>query len=256
LNWKSFKNKDMEEIPKVIPHKIAISLWWALASACCGALANTQVESPAAAPHSTQVEVPVALLQQHTGFYSLKGGQRLWVRLSGRHLVARLDDLQWGRLLPLSPKRFALVDSPLEIEFDARPGQRANLAAVHKGKYVSLLLRTHDPNPPFASVPFFLRGSMNEWAATQPMRQTDLQHYVATLRLPVGTHEFKFGSEDWTAVDFGGEAPDVAIEPGRAARLAPRGANLVLQVTQAGQYRFALDTVNAAAPAVTVTPLP
>jgi hypothetical protein len=253
LSWKSFKNKDMEETSKVIPHKIAAAAICTL----CSALAGAQTEGPTAPPRVAQIEVPAAVLQQHTGFYSLKGRQRLWVRLSGRHLMARLDGLQWARLLPQSPKRFALEGSPpLEIEFDARPGQRANLAAVHKGDQVALLLRAHDPSPPFASVPFYLRGSMNDWSATLPMRQIDLQHYVATLRLPAGTHEFKFGSEDWTAVDFGGPAPDFAIEPGRVARLAPRGANLVLQVAQAGQYRFALDTVNAAAPAVTVTALP
>ena len=243
----------MEEIPKVILHKIALGAICALAGAFSSTLADARAESPAAPSRSAQIEVPAAVLLQHTGFYSLKGGQRLWVRLSGKRLMARLDSLQWTPLLALSPKRFALEGSPLEIEFDARPGQRAKLAAVHKGEYVALLLRTHDPSPPFASVPFFLRGSMNEWAATQPMQQVDLQHYVATLTLPAGVHEFKLGSEDWTAVDFGGPAPDMAVEPGRAARLAPRGANLLLQVAQPGQYRFALDTLNAVAPAITVT---
>ena len=242
----------MEETSKVIPHKIAAT---AICLLCC-ALASAQAEAPAAPPRAARVEVQSALLLQHTGFYSLKDNKRLWVRMAGGHLMARLDSLDWARLLPLSPKRFTLEGTPVEIEFDARPGLRANLAAVHEGEQVALLLRAHDPSPPFASVPFYLRGSMNDWAATLPMRQIDLQHYVATLRLPAGTHEFKFGSEDWTAVDFGGPAPDIAVEPGRVARLTPRGANLVLQVAQAGQFRFALDTQNAASPAVTVTALP
>jgi hypothetical protein len=48
LNWKSFKNKDMEEIPKVILHKIALGAVCALARTVCqrAVLCGIQVAQP------------------------------------------------------------------------------------------------------------------------------------------------------------------------------------------------------------------
>ena len=74
--------------------------------------------------------------------------------------------------------------------------------------------------------------------------------------MPAGTHEFKLGSQDWNVVDFGGADTSKPVVPGRRALLAQRGGNMVLHIERAGRYQFALDALNAAAPAITVTALP
>lgn len=234
---------------------IAKALVAGFAAAACLAAATAQ--QPVSEVPANIVDVPAAALQRLTGYYQLQGRQRVWVRMQGSHLVARVDGSTWTRLLALSPQRFALQGSALEIEFDARPGQRANVAALRKGGHpVALLVRAADPTPLFASVPFYLRGSMNDWAAIETMQPIDMEHYVVTIVLPAGRHEFKLGSQDWDTIDFGGADTSKPVVPGRRELLAQRGGNMVLQVERAGRYQFALDALNVAAPAITVTALP
>lgn len=198
------------------------------------------------------LQVPVALLQLHTGFYSALGDEGLWVRLQGAQLLLRQDKPLWQPLIALTPTRFTTPDGQLEIEFDGRPGQRANALALRVGGSVAVLRRAPDPAPAFANVPFYLRGSMNDWSATQRMEPVDLQQYSATLSLPAGQHEFKLGSQDWQSVDLGGQGDAPALVPGRKAVLTRSGANLVLKVERAGRYRFVLDTERPMIPVVTV----
>jgi len=170
--------------------------------------------------------------------------------------MVSLDDRPWSDLVAVSPARFRVDGSPLEIEFDARPGQRANVVALREGGSTSVLLRAVDPGATFAGVPFFLRGSMNQWNVSQRMREAGAHHYTATMALPAGLHGFKLGSADWQAVDFGGTPDADVVVPGQSQAMAAVGANLRLQIERDGNYRFTLDASRSHAPVIMVTAAP
>lgn len=104
----------------------------------------------------------------------------------------------------------------------------------------------------FAGVetPFYLRGSMNKWGATQRMQASgaNKSEFVTELALPAGEHEFKFGSKDWSVVDFGssGQQPQAVV--GSEMALFAFGANFKLDVAEKGRYRFVLNASDALLP--------
>lgn len=108
-----------------------------------------------------------------------------------------------------------------------------------------------DGLPPLGDLPLFLRGSMNDWAATQPLR-ADGTRLVTELDLPAGDHTFKIASEDWQRLDLGG---DGSVQPGRDHALLLRGGNLRLRTTAAGRWRFVLDLGDRRAPRLRVQAL-
>lgn len=99
--------------------------------------------------------------------------------------------------------------------------------------------------------PFYLRGSMNAWGTSTPMTEVAPGTYRAQVALKPGEYEFKIGSEDWGAVDFGG-MPDARAALGEALPMAMLGSNVKLTVTQAGEYGFVLRTDNPLAPVLTI----
>ncbi len=106
--------------------------------------------------------------------------------------------------------------------------------------------------------PVFLRGSMNQWGLSAPLRRTGALTYTADLALPAGRTEYKVAAADWAAVDLG--QAQAAAAPGMAAAqhttsLVPAGPNLVLMVDRPGRYRFELDATGENGPVVRVRPL-
>ena len=244
---------------------LVLALWAALATLGRGEQPNasgafTRVADAGAlrgAPPLPQaVALPEARLLQFVGYYRQGDGQALSVRMVDGELMAWLDGPSWLRLVAVSSSRFAVDGSPTEIEFDARPQQRANAVALRERSNTRVLLRANDPVGPFAGVAFYLRGSMNDWRAVQPMQPAGAQQYVTTVSLPAGRHEFKLGSDDWQAIDFGAAASGEPVTPGRTAELARVGGNLVLLIERSGNYRFTLTANDGAAPTIAVTALP
>ena len=97
----------------------------------------------------------------------------------------------------------------------------------------------------FAAAPIYLRGSLNEWGLTLPMRRAAAGRRVAEVDLPMGTISFKFGSEDWRAVDLGSGTTG-------GGSLGTAGPNLSFDAEKAGRYRIELDVRDAAAPRYSV----
>jgi pullulanase len=99
--------------------------------------------------------------------------------------------------------------------------------------------------------PFYLRGSMNAWGTSTPMQRVDADTYRAEIALAAGEHQFKIGSEDWSAVDFGaGGQARTAL--GAPVRLTMVGGNLSFVAAEAGTYRFTLDVANPLLPTLRI----
>jgi pullulanase len=106
------------------------------------------------------------------------------------------------------------------------------------------------------ATPLFIRGSLNDWGSTLPLKPLAPLRYAGTSGLlPAGRIEFKIASEDWATVDLGG-ASEVAVTAGQAAALSMGGGNLVFEVPAPGRYRFELDARDDAVTRLRVTRLP
>ncbi|WP_342113132.1 serine hydrolase [Pseudoduganella sp. OTU4001] len=105
----------------------------------------------------------------------------------------------------------------------------------------------------FATVPLYLRGSMNGWAMRDRLQPAvDGKRLEATLLLEAGRHEFKIGSADYSKIDLGGKLQAPQAHAGQALQLAEQGGNLQLEVPARAVYRFALDVADPAAPSLLV----
>lgn len=147
--------------------------------------------------------------------------------------------------------RLELVDLPEE---DHNTISRV-LLARELGR---LLPRSKDAPviPRFASEPVYLRGSMNNWGIANPLSQIDGTHFQVDLLLDAGRHEFKFGSQDFQSIDYGGEPATPELAPDHNGRLRAGGANMVLTTSAPARWRFILDASQPKAPTVLARRLP
>jgi D-alanyl-D-alanine carboxypeptidase len=100
--------------------------------------------------------------------------------------------------------------------------------------------------------PFYLRGTMNKWGTTQRMQRRGASEFTTDVVLDKGEHEFKFGSKDWSTIDFGGGPPDSGVTLARPMPMWISGANVKLTTTEKARYRFTLNTTNPLWPEVRV----
>ena len=108
------------------------------------------------------------------------------------------------------------------------------------------------PVSPFAGTTAYLRGSMNKWDVSTPLKAGAGKLFAAKVMLERGSHEFKIGSEDFTTIDFG-TMPDVAaMAMNEPRKLEAVGANLKLDVPARAEYLFTLDVSDPGGPVLTV----
>jgi CubicO group peptidase (beta-lactamase class C family) len=101
--------------------------------------------------------------------------------------------------------------------------------------------------------PMFVRGSMNGWGDTTPLRATRPGLFEARVFMPAGQQQFKIGDAAWQVADLGARFDEAVVKPGRVQTLAFRGENLFLQVAHEGEYTIQLDLRTSAAPRLRVT---
>ena len=102
-------------------------------------------------------------------------------------------------------------------------------------------------------VPVFLRGSMNDWAATDASMFVNqgADIYEVEILLPGGFTDFKVASEDWATVDFAPPNPvDLGVPQVMDGPATPPG---LIEVAESGCYSFVMDASNTAAPILVVT---
>jgi hypothetical protein len=104
----------------------------------------------------------------------------------------------------------------------------------------------------FARQPIYLRGSMNDWGMTHPMRQATPTTFSADLVLAPGRHEFKVGSEDFKTIDYGVARGNEAVRRGENTSMKDGGENLVVTIDQAGTYTFMIDVKEPNTPLISV----
>jgi hypothetical protein len=107
------------------------------------------------------------------------------------------------------------------------------------------LLRMPAPAEAAATPAILLRGSMNDWGTTNAFAPAGDDRWTATAKLSAGDHQFKLGSEDWSAVNLGADGLLPIAVDGSAMPLTPQGANILLKIEAAGKYRFELGLDSA-----------
>lgn len=105
----------------------------------------------------------------------------------------------------------------------------------------------------FNDTTVFIRGDMNGWSEDDPMTYNGDSNYSVDITLAVGSYGFKVASADWSTVDFGANAGEEAVVLGADKSLAVSGANMSLEVTTAGTYRFSVEGPDNTQPALSVS---
>jgi pullulanase len=70
--------------------------------------------------------------------------------------------------------------------------------------------------------------------------------------LAPGLHEFKVGSADFTAIDYGATRGHASVRRGENMAMTEGGENLSLAVDQAGTYTFLMDVKEPYKPLISV----
>jgi CubicO group peptidase (beta-lactamase class C family) len=186
-----------------------------------------------------EAPVPAEQLARFAGLYEV-GPLSAQVTLRGGRLYSRAGGPMPERLIALTPTRFAAEDSGIVVEFDTAPdGSISGLHVVENGPPL-VLKRSAAPAAALGSVPVFLRGSMNGWAATQKLAPAGEGVLATELDLAAGDYQFKLGSEDWKSVDLGSAADGSIAEGAAGHALIQGGGNVRLTVLRPGRYRFEL----------------
>jgi hypothetical protein len=138
-----------------------------------------------------------------------------------------------------------------------------SLNVPEKGAYRFELNASNTASPTLTVSPLgplgvevFLRGSMNDWSATDRLRYAGENRYHLETKLAAGNYEFKIGDATWNIVNIGApEADQDTVSLDKAKNLA-RGknpANLKISLPAEGRYRLTLETENPDAPTLIIS---
>jgi pullulanase len=142
-------------------------------------------------------------------------------------------------------------------------GENVTLNVPEKGFYrfevnagnTSSPTLTISPLGPFG-VEIFLRGSMNNWGATETLRYAGENRYQVETKLAVGNYEFKFGDATWNMVNIGAaEGDQGSVDLGKVKSLTQgkNPGNLKVTLPADGVYKFVLEPKNPNAPMLTIS---
>jgi hypothetical protein len=84
----------------------------------------------------------------------------------------------------------------------------------------------------------YLRGSMNNWQATTPMRVSGTRRWALVTELAAGKLEVKVAGANWADLDLGAQAGARPLRPGKVTPLQTGGSNIVLEIPRSGRYRL------------------
>lgn len=206
-----------------------------------------------APPVHTLVTLTPAALDAFAGEYEGEGGMAISVLRDGVQLVGRAAGRGWDRMHATGSTRFITEGSQLTVEFSTDASGKTDALSLTTHNGTVRATRQAGKVFQFATAPFFLRGSMNSWNTSVTMQPQGSTIYAAEIELDRGGHEFKFGSEDFSAVDVGGAGANAPIVLGKPSMLGLVGPNIKLNIEKKARYAFVLDVKNPLAPAVTVT---
>ena len=112
-----------------------------------------------------------------------------------------------------------------------------------------------EPPVPYGDTAIYLRGQFNGWGTGNELTYLGSGSYEGFVTMDAGDYPFKIASADWSTVDIAAPEGQGTITVGEPATLSavPQLPNLTISIAAAGEYRFLLDAVDAAAPVLTVT---
>ena len=184
-----------------------------------------------------EVVLPAATLAGLAGPYE-GGGLSVYLDLREGHLFAQTGGPEPERLIAISSDRFKTSVSGIVVAFDRdADGRPTGFRIVEGGPPITLARVAPKVVDPL-SVPLFVRGSMNGWGTSAPLRKLPDGSLTADLGLSAGEHQLKIGAEDWTVADYGLVGGTVSKEPTGELPLILRGGNIRLSVEAPGTYRF------------------
>lgn len=205
------------------------------------------------APRSVrEVSLSSKRLTALVGFYR-SSGPSIGIEQSGNVLHVRDDGWRPARMIAVSPSRFVVDDRPGVYQFgvDAKTGART-LSIADGGTSVTFVRAQRLIDQSFAGRAF-LRGTMNDWQMTKPLRLTAPDTLEVTIALTAGRHEFKIGDAEWREVNLGARLGPSLTALGASVPLSPMGGNLSFETASKGRFRFAVETAQAQNPKLTVT---
>ncbi len=185
-----------------------------------------------------------------------------YYRSAGRQLAieAVKDGLEmrdggWMRapIMPLSQANFAVLNRTIDLRFSAKGSP--SVTVIEGGKEETLS-KLENLFAPLAEKPPLLRGTMNDWGDQWVLARAGDGRLSLTKALTPGRYEFKIASGDWDALNLGGAIgrSDVSLESDTP--LVAMGGNLSLQIAEAGNYVFSIDTRDPSRPILRVTSAP
>ncbi len=107
----------------------------------------------------------------------------------------------------------------------------------------------------FAQQPIYLRGTMNDWGTANLLKQVNATTYSADIALRKGKHEFRIGSQDFKAIEYGTTPDNKSVALGSKKALADGGRKMSIEIDHAATFTFSLDVSNPEEPMLTVTPV-
>jgi CubicO group peptidase (beta-lactamase class C family) len=206
-----------------------------------------------APPIHSLVTLTPAALDTFAGEYEGDGGMAISILRDRGQLFGRAAGMGWDKLHATGAKRFIAEGSQLTVEFTTDANGKSEALSVTTHERTIHAARRNGKAFQFATVPIFLRGSMNNWGTANAMQTQGSTVYATEIELDRGEYEFKFGSEDFNAVDIGGVATNAPAVVGKASTLALVSSNIKLNIDKKARYSFVLDVKNPLAPTVMIT---
>lgn len=172
------------------------------------------------------------------GEYALPDRKPLRLREHQGSLWVDSGPGHWHRLWLTADGSYASVEGLRGLRFSAQ--------GLQAGAGTDWVQR--QPLKAFKMPPIFLRGSMNDWQATQALRPVGPGRWQVELSLPAGQHEFKIGDAQWAVIDLGSTL-QTATPLGDWQPMTPRAGNLLLEPARPTRYRLELRLRDAPEPA-------
>jgi CubicO group peptidase (beta-lactamase class C family) len=207
-------------------------------------------------PRVTTIELPSETLAQYAGFYQASANGSVRVQFDGKQLTSTGTG-GTVTLLASSATTFFSTDGNLQIDFAKKSnGEIESLAIRQESSVGPTFMRTTERAAPFKTTAFYIRGSMNDWSTGAPMLAASGDTYTTRISMKAGSYEFKIGSEDFKAIDFGGSPTQSNVSLNTAKLMSPAGKNLTMSIPSEGTYLFTLDVKKPLEPLLTIIRAP
>ncbi|MGQ8363911.1 alpha-1,6-glucosidase domain-containing protein [Glaciecola sp. 1036] len=135
----------------------------------------------------------------------------------------------------------ATADATFLFTLDARDSEAPVLNVVNEEPYVGNAI--------------YVKGDMNGWGNVDELEYQGNRIYTKTIMLDAQSYQFKVANSDWSGPNLGASSDaEAEVTVGAEKDLFDNGANMVLNITEAGNYVFVFDVQDLAAPKLRVFP--